>query len=107
MGTRYSHLSLSERHQIARLRDAKVPVAEIARRLDRHVATVHREVRPKPDIGLPGSITRSWLRAAVRNIRLLDLSVAFSRHVVNGSGHQNSKCVRESIFMICCRFEAR
>ena len=45
MGTRYSHLSLSERHQIARLRDAKVPVAEIARRLDRHVATVHRELR--------------------------------------------------------------
>ena len=56
MGTRYSHLSLTERHQIARLRDAKVPVAEIARRLDRHVATVHRELRRnRTDAG-------AWLR---------------------------------------------
>ena len=36
MGTRYRHLSLTER-QIARLRDAKVAVTAIARRLDRSV----------------------------------------------------------------------
>ena len=45
MGSRYSHLSLSERHQIARLYDAKVSTLEISRRLGRHVATVHREIR--------------------------------------------------------------
>ena len=45
MGSRYSQLSLTERHQIAHWRDAKVPVAAMARHLCRHVSTVHRELR--------------------------------------------------------------
>jgi IS30 family transposase len=56
MGSRYSQLSLSERHQIARWRDAKVPVLDMARRLSRHVSTVHRELRRnRTDAG-------AWLR---------------------------------------------
>ena len=56
MGERYNHLSLPERQQIARLRDAKVPATEIARRLGRHVSTVHRELyRNRVDEG-------DWLR---------------------------------------------
>lgn len=56
MGTRYNHLSLVERHQIARLRDAKVPALEIAIRLSRHVSTIHRELRRnRTDAG-------AWLR---------------------------------------------
>jgi len=69
MGTHYSHLSLTERHQIARLRDAKVPVAEIARRLDRHVATVHRELRRnRTDAGAWQSLRpEPWRRVVVRS----------------------------------------
>ena len=56
MGSRYSQLSLTERHQIARWRDAKVPVLDMARRLSRHVSTVHRELRRnRTDAG-------AWLR---------------------------------------------
>ena len=56
MGSRYSQLSLPERHQIARWRDAKVPVLDMARRLSRHVSTVHRELRRnRTDAG-------AWLR---------------------------------------------
>ena len=40
----YVHLSLDDRRKIARWRDAKMPVLEIAARLGRHRATVHREL---------------------------------------------------------------
>ena len=42
---RYDHLTLAERQLIARLRDAKVSVREIAERLGRHRSTIHRELR--------------------------------------------------------------
>jgi IS30 family transposase len=41
----YRHLTLDERRAIFRLLNAKVPVAEIANRLGRHRATIHREIR--------------------------------------------------------------
>ena len=44
MAQRYSHLDLAERRQIAELTEAKVPAAEIARRLGRHCSTIHREI---------------------------------------------------------------
>lgn len=44
MGQRYSHLDLAERRQIANLVEAKVAIAEIARRLGRHRSTIHREI---------------------------------------------------------------
>jgi transposase, IS30 family len=40
----YRHLTLEERRTIFRLLNAKVPVAEIARQLGRHRATIHREI---------------------------------------------------------------
>ena len=40
----YVHLDLEERHRLFRLREAKVPVAEIAAALGRHRSTIHREI---------------------------------------------------------------
>ncbi|AAK23737.1 IS30 family transposase [Caulobacter vibrioides] len=45
MGSRYDHITLQERHQIARWRDAKVSVRVISERLGRHPSTIHREIR--------------------------------------------------------------
>lgn len=44
MGSRYDHITLQERHQIARWRDAKVSVRVISERLGRHPSTIHREI---------------------------------------------------------------
>lgn len=41
----YAHLSLEDRRKIARWHDAKMPVLEIAARLGRHRATIHRELK--------------------------------------------------------------
>lgn len=41
----YVHLGLEERRRLHRLREAKVPVAEIAAALGRHRSTIHRELR--------------------------------------------------------------
>ena len=40
----YVHLCLEERRRIHRLREAKVPIAEIAAALGRHRSTIHREI---------------------------------------------------------------
>jgi transposase, IS30 family len=45
MGERYSHLTLDERCRLGGLLEMGVGVAEIARRLDRHRATIHREIK--------------------------------------------------------------
>jgi len=45
MGSRYDHITLQERHQIARWRDAKVSVLVISEHLGRHPSTIHREIR--------------------------------------------------------------
>ncbi len=44
MGTRYSHLALEERCRLRGLMEMGLGVGEIARRLGRHRATIHREV---------------------------------------------------------------
>lgn len=44
MPSSYVHLGLEERRRIYRLREAKVPVAEIAAALGRHRSTIHREI---------------------------------------------------------------
>ena len=41
----YVHLGLEERRRIHGLREAKVPVAEIAAALGRHRSAIHREIR--------------------------------------------------------------
>jgi len=41
----YVHLSLEDRRKIARWHDARMPVLEIAARLGRHRATIHRELK--------------------------------------------------------------
>lgn len=41
----YVHLNLEDRRRIARWHDARMPVLEIARRLGRHRATIHRELK--------------------------------------------------------------
>ncbi|WP_299539230.1 IS30 family transposase [Phenylobacterium sp.] len=45
MGTRYDHLTLSERKLIFQLREAKMSVPRIAERLCRRRSTIHREIR--------------------------------------------------------------
>ena len=45
MGTQYVHLDLDKRRQVARWRDAKMSVAEIALRLGRAPSTIYRELR--------------------------------------------------------------
>lgn len=45
MGAQYDHLTLEDRRLIYRLREAKVSVPAIARRLGRHRSTIHREIR--------------------------------------------------------------
>ena len=44
MPSLYVHLSLDERRRLFRLREAKMPIAEIAAALGRHRSTVHREI---------------------------------------------------------------
>ena len=44
MGRNYPHLSLEERRKIAKWREAKMPVPEIADRLDRAASTIYREI---------------------------------------------------------------
>ena len=44
MPSSYVHLGLEERRRIHHLREAKVPVAEIAAVLGRHRSTIHREI---------------------------------------------------------------
>lgn len=41
----YAHLSFEDRRKIARWHDSKMPVLEIAERLGRHRATIHRELK--------------------------------------------------------------
>ena len=41
----YAHLSHEDRRKIARWLDAKMPVLEMAHRLGRHRATIHRELK--------------------------------------------------------------
>ncbi len=45
MGRSYPHLSLEERRKIAKWREAKMPVPEIADRLGRAPSTVYRELK--------------------------------------------------------------
>lgn len=45
MGSCYPHLSLEERRKIAKWRDAKMPVPEIADRLSRAPSTIYRELK--------------------------------------------------------------
>lgn len=45
MGRCYPHLSLEERRKIAKWRDAKMPVPEIADRLCRTPSTIYRELK--------------------------------------------------------------
>jgi len=85
MGTRYSHLSLAERHQIARLRDAKLPVAEIARRLDRHVATVHRELRHNRTDA--GAWLRGYFAVAAQTISDFRMRTSVRTHTVKFACH--------------------
>ncbi len=40
----FGHLGLDERRSLFRLREARVPVSEIASRLGRHRATIYREL---------------------------------------------------------------
>ena len=44
MGTRYSHLTLEERCRLRGLIEMGLSVSEMARRLGRHRATIHREI---------------------------------------------------------------
>lgn len=41
----YSHLSMKDRRQLFELLEAKVPVKEIAQRLNRHRSTIYREIK--------------------------------------------------------------
>jgi len=45
MGRRYPHLSLEERRKTAKLREAKIPVPQIANRLGRAPSTIYRELK--------------------------------------------------------------
>ncbi|UWQ86266.1 IS30 family transposase [Leisingera caerulea] len=45
MGRNYPHLSLEERRKIAKWREAKMPVPEIADRLGRAASTIYRELK--------------------------------------------------------------
>lgn len=45
MGSHYSHLSLDERRKIAKWREARMPISEIADRLGRDGSTVYRDLR--------------------------------------------------------------
>jgi IS30 family transposase len=45
MGRSYPHLSLEERRKIAKWREAKMPVSEIADRLGRAASTIYRELK--------------------------------------------------------------
>ena len=45
MGLRYPHLSLEERRNIAKWRDAQMPIPEIADRLGRAPSTIYRELK--------------------------------------------------------------
>jgi IS30 family transposase len=41
----YTHLSLAERREIARLHAAKIPIRVMAERLQRHRSTIYREIK--------------------------------------------------------------
>jgi transposase, IS30 family len=41
----YTHLSLSERRETARMHAAKIPLRVIAKRLQRHRSTLYREIQ--------------------------------------------------------------
>src|SRR5512132_3396994 len=65
MGTRYSHLTLGERCRLCGLMEMGLSCSEIARRLGRHRATIHREIRRnrcvdgyRPD----SADRRAWVR---------------------------------------------
>ena len=45
MGRYYPHLSFQERSKIAKWREAKMPVPEIADRLHRAPSTIYREIK--------------------------------------------------------------
>lgn len=45
MGRCYPHLSLEERRKIANWRFGKIPVPEIADRLDRNASSIYREIK--------------------------------------------------------------
>ena len=44
MGTSYTHFELEERCRLRGLMEMGLGIAEIARRLGRHRATIHREI---------------------------------------------------------------
>jgi|SRR5579863_3845848 len=45
MTGRYRHLRLDEREMLSRMKNAKVPVSQMATRLGRHPSTIYRELR--------------------------------------------------------------
>lgn len=45
MGTHYAHLNLEERRKMAKWREAKMPISEIADRLGRDASTIYRDLR--------------------------------------------------------------
>lgn len=44
----YPHLSVEERRKLAKWRDAKMPIPEIADRLGRAPSTIYRELKRNP-----------------------------------------------------------
>ena len=45
MGLPYEHLSLDERRQIFRLKEAKLPIRRFAEQLGRNLSSIRRELR--------------------------------------------------------------
>jgi transposase, IS30 family len=50
MGTNYTHLEIEERCRLRGLMEMRLGIGEIARRLGRHRATIHREIEVAGEI---------------------------------------------------------
>ena len=78
----FGHLGLDERRSLPRLREARVPVAEIASRLGRHRSTIYRKLarnyphRPAPlnEIATQQAQRRTKSRAQLSHRTLFSLS---------------------------------
>jgi IS30 family transposase len=82
MGTKYSHLTVEERCRLRGMIEMGLNISEMARRLSRHRATVHRELERnrcadgyRPD----GAARRAWARK-LRGSRI-ERSIRLRAHV--------------------------
>ena len=103
MPSSYVHLGLEERRRIHHLREAKVPVAEIAADLGRHRSTIHREIARNwwHDVEVPQAEGYWPLTAQDLAVRRRRAMTKLACSIVGSAGIWRAGVVVKALMMAC------